>query len=426
LENNIFKLNERIWVMDISGATLGFLTSLTLAFIVSFLSAKFRLPSVPLLLIIAALAGPNGFSVISQQNIEIFSSVGAILLMYLIGLEMRTDLIKKVGMSSLGISILKMGFSAFVVALVSIFLFNLSIFEAIILGVIFSITSTAIFARALQDFRVLYGKETTTMYVELIWEDLFAVLFTLFLVSFIKTGSFGVSVFVSMMMFAFPLFLITGISKMIARHLPENDETYFLFYITIAVVLILLAHIFSVPESVGAFIAGVLSSRQRELKNTINSMNILTSLFITIFFLSLGMNANLLSFLNPPFAIAVVLIALVSSFAKLSSSTLMLIVTNNNLAKSALMGLLMISTGEFSMIMAKEFSPAFSIDIVSLTAGVVFLSSLMTWVIPGALQYDYTKFLFHSNKVIREIEKSAMDSIMPAEKKTGYVGRSKR
>ncbi len=412
--------------MDISGAALGFLIALTLAFIVSFLSAKFRLPSIPLLLIIAAVAGPNGFSIINQQSIDIFSSVGAVLLMYLIGLEMKTDLIKKVGVSSLAISLLKMGFSAFVVAFVSFFLFNLSLFEAIVLGVIFSITSTAIFSRALQDFRIFYGRETTTMYVELIWEDLFAVLFTLLLVSFIKTGSLGISVLVSMLMFAFPLFLITWVSKMVARHLPESDETYFLFYITIAVIVILVAHVFSVPESVAAFIAGVLSSRQRELKNTVEKMNLLASILITIFFLSLGMNANLLSLLNPPFAIAIVVIALVSSVAKLSSSTMMLIATNNNLAKSALMGLLMISTGEFSMIMAKEFSPAFSIDIISLTAGVVFISSLMTWVIPKALHYDYTKLILHSNKTIKEIEKSAMDRIMPKEKEVGYVERSRR
>lgn len=411
--------------MDVSIATVGFLVALTLAFIVSFISAKFRLPSVPLLLIIAAVAGPNGLSVINQQNVDIFSSLGAILLMYLIGLEMRTDLIKKVGMSSLAISVLKIGFSAVVVGFVAFFLFNLSLFEAVVLGLIFSITSTVMFSRALQDFRIIYGKETTMMYVELIWEDLFAVLFALFLVSFIKTGSIGISAVVSMLMFAFPVFLISTVSSMVARHLPENDETYFLFYMAVAVVVILVAHVFLVPESVGAFIAGILSSRQRELKNAIERMSILTSLFITIFFLSLGMDANLLSFLNPVFAFGVVVITLVSCAAKLSSSTTMLIATNNNLAKSALIGLLMISTGEFSMIMAKKFSPAFSMDIVSLTAGVVFLSSLMTWVIPGALRYDYTRFLFHSGKKIKEIEKSAIDKIMPAEEEIGYQKRSR-
>ncbi|MGB9719578.1 MAG: cation:proton antiporter [Candidatus Anstonellales archaeon] len=412
--------------MDISAATLGFLIALTLAFIASFISAKFRLPSIPILLIIAALAGPNGFSLINQQSIDIFSSIGAILLMYLIGLEMRIDLIKKVGMNSLGISILKMGFSAVVVGVVAIFLFGLSLFEALVLGIIFSITSTAIFSRALQDFRIVYGKETTTMYVELIWEDLFAVLFTLFLVSFIKTGNLGISALISMLMFAFPLFLINWISKMIARHLPENDETYFLFYIAIAVVVILVAHVFSVPESVAAFIVGVLSSRQRELKNTIQKMNILTSLFITTFFLSLGMNANVISFFNPIFVVTIMVVTFASCIAKLSSSTAMLIATNNDWAKSALIGLLMISTGEFSMIMAKEFTPIFSIDIVSLTAGVVFLSSLMTWVIPRAFHYHYTRLLFHSGKKIKEIEKSAMDTIMPQEKKIGYVERNKR
>ncbi|MEM2948523.1 MAG: cation:proton antiporter [Candidatus Anstonellales archaeon] len=413
--------------MDVSVTPLGFLIALTLAFIASFISAKFRLPSVPLLLIIAALAGPNGFSIINQQSIDIFSSIGAILLMYLIGLEMRVDLIKKVGINSLGISIMKMGFTAAVVGAVGMLLFALSPFQALVFGVIFSITSTAIFSKALQDFRIVYGRETTTMYVELIWEDLFAVLFILFTTSFIKTGSVGISALVSMLMFAIPLFLIVGISRMVARHLPENDETYFLFYIALAVVVILVAHVFSVPESIGAFIAGILSSTQMGLKNTIEKMNILTSLFITIFFLSLGMNANILFFLNPVFAFAIIIITLVSCVAKLSSSTLMLIATNNNWAKSALIGLLMISTGEFSMIMAKEFSPAFTIDILSFTAGVVFLSSLLTWVVPGALQYDYTRLLFHSSKKIKEIEKSAMDTIMPIEKnEIRYVERGKR
>lgn len=77
------------------------------------------------------------------------------------------------------------------------------------------------------------------------------------------------------------------------------------------------------------------------------------------------------------------------------------------------------------MIMARKFSPAFSMDIVSLTAGVVFLSSFMTWIIPGALRYDYTRFLFHSGKKIREMEKSAIDRIMPAEEGIRYQERSR-
>ncbi|MEM2948099.1 MAG: cation:proton antiporter [Candidatus Anstonellales archaeon] len=379
-------------------AVIGFLLAISVGFIASLLSKSAKLPYVPMLLIVAALMGPYGMEIVDEKSIDIFASIGAVLLLYVIGLEMRTEELGKLGLISFVFAILKIFLVAFFVALVALY-FEIPLINAVLLGFTLAITSTAIFARAIKDFKLSDKKESKIIYTELVWEDVFAVIFIAAISS--STEISGGALFMPILntiFFGILILLMNFFILGIVELIPKDDELYFLFYLSFSGLILLLGLLFSVPPSVAAFFAGVTSSTHKQVKGVREKIEFFTSLFVMMFFLSLGMKANFLALLDPGLLLTTFVFLILSIVAKMAVSSASLIFFKTKVETAALMGILMVSTGEFSMLIAVSISNMFSFDIVTITTAIVFLSSILTWFLAKHTA-AYTKILSHFFKV---------------------------
>ena len=389
---------------------VGFLSGIALAFLATFIARRMRLPVVPVLLAIGAIMGPQALGFVSDQQIDTFSSIGSVLLLYAIGMGMNIDGLLSGALKSLAITLLKLSSLTLLLGFVAYTFLGTSFFEAVLIGLSFSITSTAIFHRAVRDFRLNNSGEAKLLYAGLIWEDLFAIGAILVASSFIQTGSIEIVFLRSIAFFIIPLIILNILAKKLIPFLPREDEIYFLFFLALAGIILVIANAMQVPLSLAAFLAGVLSGTHVELKRVKEKINFFTSIFVTLFFLSLGMEFNLLSILEWNLLLAISIILVLSMVAKAFFSTGGLLLMGGNYRKATLLGLLMVSTGEFSMLLAKDLSPMFSFDFLSVTTAVVFFSSTLTWFTPGL----YNKFLVHVRRFSKMLPPLESFKVPPA------------
>jgi CPA2 family monovalent cation:H+ antiporter-2 len=126
-------------------------SELVLVFIFSLLgliaAVRLRLPPIMGILLIGALVGPNALGWISNSEmVNSFSEIGAILLLFVIGIEFSINKIMKFGVRAILVAFLKIT-SVFVIVYETAILLGFNSFEALILGNIFAVTSTTLFTK---------------------------------------------------------------------------------------------------------------------------------------------------------------------------------------------------------------------------------------------------------------------------------------
>ncbi len=409
-------------------AAFGFLIALTIAFFAYFFAKIFKLPGLAILLIVASLVGPNGLKMVGFEEVEIFSSIGSMFLLYMIGLEFKTSSLVKYGPRGFVFALLKMTLVAIPVIFASIYFFNLLPLEAFILGFSLSITSTAIFSKVAHSMGISRSKETKQLFAELIWEDIFAVFFLILITSYVNTGNIEMSFVLSLAYFTLPYFIVRKISELIVHRLPRDTEIYFLFSMAIAGVLVILSSAMNVPAELAAFLAGSIAANFKEIDRIKRNLNVLSSTFIIFFFFSLGMNANISIFLNSYLFLFILFVLIINILFKVFSTSLITLFFGGTGRSAAFSALLMISVGEFSLLIAKETSALFStLDVFSVVSGVVFISSLVSWYFPsmfpvyadfisrvskalGLLRKTKNKTMFNISYEVTKIEKTTVSS----------------
>ncbi|MFH1470835.1 MAG: cation:proton antiporter, partial [Candidatus Micrarchaeota archaeon] len=152
------------------------------------IATRFNKPSVLGLLVAGALIGPNALGLVHEAGlITILTEIGAVLLLFRIGLEFNVSKLLKIGPRAIVVGVLKISF-VFIVTYEASLLLGLTIFESMILGATVSITSTAIVAKILAEKGMSRRPEYKLLIATLIIEDVFAI-FMLTLVSSLRPSS---------------------------------------------------------------------------------------------------------------------------------------------------------------------------------------------------------------------------------------------
>ncbi len=402
---------------------IGFLIALSLAFLSYFIAKSIKLPELAILLIIASLVGPNGFELVTMEEVEIFSSIGVMFLLYMIGLEFKTENLLFYGKRGLLFAVLKMTLVAIPISIMAYFLFNFSVFQALLLGAGLSITSTAIFSQVAKSFGVHKRPEAKQLFAELVWEDIFAIFLLLLVSSYGKESSIFVNIIVGLLYFAIPYFIVREISSVLVKKLPNDEEVYFLFSMAIAGVLVLVGELLNVSEELAAFLAGSIVANFKEIERIKQHLKILSSTFIIFFFFSLGMQGNLLVLLNPLLIGFILFVLLVNAIFKTFSTSFITLLFRGTPKQAAMSGLLMMSIGEFSLLLAdkgREFFEGF--DVFSFVSGLVLVSSVLAWYFPK-LYPAYASYLIrvvnHSSSLFNVLRKKLV--ILKEDKKIFYA-----
>jgi CPA2 family monovalent cation:H+ antiporter-2 len=151
----------------VSAGTTEFLSLLAILFgggmIGAWLMHKIKFPTIIGFILVGIIVGPYGLSIIEDTElINLLAEFGIIILLFVVGLEFSINKLKRVGLNGIIIGTVQLGIVFFLGYIVAIAL-GWSHLEALFLGSILSITSTAISLRFLRDLNLVNTKEWDTV-----------------------------------------------------------------------------------------------------------------------------------------------------------------------------------------------------------------------------------------------------------------------
>jgi len=238
------------------------------------------------------IVGPSVLHLVkSTETIEVFSTIGIALLLFIIGLGLNPKVIKEVGkVATLG--------GIVQVVLITLFawgsgsLLGLNRMDSIFFGVALSFSSTIIILKLLSDLKEqsrLYGKVSTGM---LIVQDVLATIALLFVTSQ-DTGSFSPSelglLALKGLSIALPLILIGNfVLPKLSKQIAGSQEVLFLFALGWGFGSAALFERAGFSIEIGALLAGVALASLPYTHEISARLRPLRDFFIVVFFIALG------------------------------------------------------------------------------------------------------------------------------------------
>ena len=326
----------------------------------SYLFSKIKQPAVVGQLVAGIIIGPFGLGLIQNLNtINLLASLGIILLLFTVGLELDPLEIRKIGPDSFILAVVELTVTFITVTLVGLAV-GLTQLEAVFAAAVVATTSTAIMSKILLETKSLSAKESHTVVTASVIED-FATVFMLLLLPGLAAASNQVPP-LDIVVLALKGALLVGIIfffgwriapwliERISKADQEYKETAFLLALSFGFAFALLSSYIGFSPAVGAFLMGLMI-RGPQAQFVKEKVGPIKDLFIVLFFVSMGTLINIGALLTVTLPIIAVLgMAIFGKFigcwagARLSGAK----------DEATLVGLSMLSRGEFSFIVAQE------------------------------------------------------------------------
>ncbi|WP_208422950.1 cation:proton antiporter [Latilactobacillus fragifolii] len=327
------------------------------------LSKRIQMPAVIGQLLVGIILGPALFGVLHENTlIHTFSEIGVVLLMFIAGLESNLTLLKKYFKPSLVVAVL--GVIVPVVSMYGMSLaFGINQLESLFIGVIFAATSVSISVEVLRELNVLESKEGTIILGAAVVDDLLAVIILSILTSLfgaqLATASathmrLGLSLLLQALFMVVVYFSVKWLVPFV-MHLSRRLLVPYASTITSLIIcfgFVWFAEAVELSAVVGAFFAGIAISQtpyKEEINRHIEPIGY--SVFIPVFFVSIGLSMNLASLNNHLLFIA--MLTVLAVFSKLIGSGLGARWMHNSPQGAYTIGAAMVSRGEMALIIAQ-------------------------------------------------------------------------
>ncbi|MEM9819677.1 MAG: cation:proton antiporter, partial [Bacteroidota bacterium] len=239
---------------------------LSVSAVVLFISTKLKLPSIVGFLTAGILVGPYGIELITTtEDVDVMAEIGILLLLFSIGIEFSLGKLieaKKYvligGGAQVGLSIL--------LFFVGAYLFGLTTNQALFVGMLFAMSSTAIVLQIFQEkgwMNTLFGKSSVSI---LIFQDIIIIPMMLAVPYLTVNGNASSESFEKILLGVLLIILVVFAARKIVPPLirsiihTRNQE---LFLITIIVICFATAFVtkqLGLKLALGAFLAGLIIS----------------------------------------------------------------------------------------------------------------------------------------------------------------------
>lgn len=362
-----------------------------------YLFKKINIPSIVGFLIAGIIIGPYGFMLISETSrIEVMAEIGVIFLLFMIGLEVsfsRLLKMKKLLLTAGGSQIIL----TILCSAVIFYAFGISIKRSIFLGMLVSLSSTAIVLKLLSDKDQLESPHGRISLGILIFQDLAVVPMFLLLpiLSVQEKSSFGD--IIRQLVFAFGAIgvIILAAKILIPKILYQLAKIQMREAFTVGIILLVLGtayltHLLGLSFALGAFIAGLILS-ESDLSHQVTAEILpLKDAFNSIFFVSVGL---LLDF-NFVIRYPVELTGVEAGIIILKSAILILIVKlmKYPLRVAVLTGLILSQIGEFSFVLIQAGR---SLNLIEADMYNSFLAASIFTMITAPFLFEITPIIAH-------------------------------
>ncbi len=325
--------------------------------LVIYILGKLKISSVVGFLISGIILGPFVLGLIKNpKEIELFAEIGVILLMFTLGLEFSLKNLYALKKQIFIAGGLQVAFTMLLVYLLFHLLMEKPINESVFFGTLVALSSTAIVMKIILDRAELNTVHGRNVMGILIFQDLIAVWFVLFIPVLSQSqSSFGhiaftllKSVLVVITVLVVARWVIPIIFDEIAK--TRNRELFIISVILFSLSTAYLTNEMGLSLALGAFLAGIIISESEYAAQAIADIAPLKESFTGMFFISVGMLVNMPFFLsNIVFILAFILIVLL---VKAISGTLATLISSKSLRISLLSGFYLSQIGEFSFVLA--------------------------------------------------------------------------
>jgi Kef-type K+ transport system membrane component KefB len=333
-----------------------------------FLSSKIGQPMVVGEITFGLLLGPSILNLLGQpifhhaettsEIIHLLAELGVLLLMFLAGLE--TDLI---AMRKVGVPALNSAIGGVVVPFLGGWALSsaagLSLGTSIFIGTILTATSVSISAQTLIELGKLKTKEGMTILGAAVIDDVIGILMLSVVVAIFATGGTTTPIWlVALKMIAF--FVVGVLLAPIARRFTSGfaqlpvSEPLLAAGVVVAAIYGFGAEILGgVAAITGSYLAGVILggiTQKHELEE--KAKVLVYSLFVPIFFVDIGLRANLIDAFKSELWLFGIGIVIVAVLGKIIGSGMGALLSKFNPRESLRVGVGMVSRGEVGLIVA--------------------------------------------------------------------------
>jgi CPA2 family monovalent cation:H+ antiporter-2 len=327
--------------------------------VVTLVFRKLKQPVVLGYLLAGFLVGPHFLhvpTVTDQPNVQIWSEIGIIFLLFALGLEFSFKKLAKVG-GAAGVTAVIEVVGMIGVGFVAGKALGWNTMDSLFLGAILSMSSTTIIIRAFEEVGVKGRGFVSLVFGVLIVEDIIAILLLVLLGTVAVTKSFaGTEMLYSAgkLIFFLTLWFLAGIyfvPSFLRRAKPWiNQETLLIMSIGLCFAMVVFATKVGFSSALGAFVMGSILAETVEAERIEHVIGPVKDLFAAVFFISVGMLINpdiLVQYAGP-----IAIITLVTIIGKLMTTTLGALVAGRSVRHSIQAGFSLAQIGEFSFIIA--------------------------------------------------------------------------
>lgn len=320
--------------------------------------SKFEVPPILGFLVTGMLIGPHGLGIMdSGQNMELNAELGVIFLLFTIGVDLSLKELwkmKKAVMAGGTLQIL----CTTALSLIICTGLGFSPATSVFIGFLISLSSTAIVLKVLQDRNEVYTAHGKTSLAILIFQDLAIV--PLILITPVLAGSSvnfegtlpNVFLKGSLIILAFILsskFLVPWILFHVGK--TGSKQLFFVSIVFICLTAAVFTYSIGLSLALGAFLAGIIISGSQYSHQAIGNIMPLKDMFMSFFFVSVGMLMNISYLLDHLALIILATIAVI--IVKLIAGVFVTFLIGCPLRTTILTGVALSQVGEFSFVLSR-------------------------------------------------------------------------
>jgi Kef-type K+ transport system membrane component KefB len=273
-----------------------------IASVLSILFRMFKQPGILAYILTGILLGPLAFMHIENRELlAVMGQIGVTFLLFMLGLELKIEDLKSVGKTALILGVSQIAFTS-IFGYMLCMIFGLGFVESLYISIALAFSSTIIIVKLLsdkKDLNSLYGKISVGF---LLVQDFVAILILILLSGFqgetagsVQMASFAIALIKAFILFSVILFLSKNIFPYAVDLIARSQETLFLFSIAwvLAMASLVSSDLVGFSVEIGGLLAGLSLANSSEHFHIVTKMKPLRDFFITMFFVSLGMEMQI-------------------------------------------------------------------------------------------------------------------------------------
>lgn len=317
---------------------------------------RIKQPAVLGYIVAGVILGPSVLGLVENRElIDILAELGVLMLLFLIGLELDLREFKKVWHIALSCHALQIISSLAVVMTIG-WLFSLPIGLTVLLGFAIALSSTAVafkMTESIGELKTPTGRLTVGV---LIAQDL-AVVPMILVLQMMSTASFDVEVMAKLVLSIGLLVLLIWffgkrqkIEIPFAKILADHEDLTPLLSLAFCFLMATLSGLFGLSAPYGAFLAGMILGNTTHHNALLKATKPIQSVFMMVFFLSIGLMLDLSYLWQHLFAVILLLTFITLGKSFLNVGILRLL--GRPWSQAFLAGLLLAQMGEFAFLLA--------------------------------------------------------------------------